>query len=439
MSGNETTTSTIIPSHEEDDDLVAVVLPTTQIDFSESQYQIMTLAPRFAAVISLACAIYMATLAWASRKRLYHRLMFCLSLHLILFSLSSIYGTTAMPEDTPHVWKPRGTIQTCSLQGFALQVSMGAPLYYVCLSIYSFLAVRHNFEVSKYSWVEKWIHVGVHIFPVGSAIYLLLVDAFNPGISVCWIESIPFGCGAGTDVPCSRGPQNIFLVATVLAFLPVAFCLVVPTCVMVALYRETKRRQAAIQMEASTVAKQACLYLCALYWSYMFAIVNGFIWWYKDEPLFLPTLLAAVTLNLLGVWILGIYLYFRVVPPSPSPALHRMRRRKATPAANKSSVTTTQAALEPVLEQELPTNDNSAAATTASMTSTHRPEQASSSSQVSSRQPSSELQRSSYSFNIFDGTNASGDYADFVFEGDSEEEREDMRESRRWHDIQEYL
>ena len=41
-----------------------------------------------------------------------------------------------------------------------------------------------------------------------------------------------------------------------------------------------------------------------------------------------------------------------------------------------------------------------------------------------------------WSFNIFDGTNAEGDFADFVFDGDSEDERYDQGETDRWREIQ---
>ena len=53
-------------------------------------------------------------------------------------------------------------------------------------------------------------------------------------------------------------------------------------------------------------------------------------------------------------------------------------------------------------------------------------------SEVSPREPHC----ARYSFNIFDGTNAVGNFADFVFEGDSEDEERDEAESVRWVAIQ---
>ena len=45
----------------------------------------------------------------------------------------------------------------------------------------------------------------------------------------------------------------------------------------------------------------------------------------------------------------------------------------------------------------------------------------------------------SWSFNIFDGTNATGNFADYVYEGDSEDEANDAIETDRWRDIQDHV
>jgi hypothetical protein len=47
--------------------------------------------------------------------------------------------------------------------------------------------------------------------------------------------------------------------------------------------------------------------------------------------------------------------------------------------------------------------------------------------------------KSRYSFNIFDGTNSSGKFACFIFAGDSEDEREDNRETERWNEVQDHI
>eukprot|EP00751_Fragilariopsis_kerguelensis_P043990 CAMPEP_0170985586 /NCGR_PEP_ID=MMETSP0736-20130129/5569_1 /TAXON_ID=186038 /ORGANISM="Fragilariopsis kerguelensis, Strain L26-C5" /LENGTH=142 /DNA_ID=CAMNT_0011409547 /DNA_START=1089 /DNA_END=1517 /DNA_ORIENTATION=+ len=44
-----------------------------------------------------------------------------------------------------------------------------------------------------------------------------------------------------------------------------------------------------------------------------------------------------------------------------------------------------------------------------------------------------------YSFNIFDGTNASGEYKEFIHDGDSDDERVDLEQTNHWDACQDYL
>jgi len=44
-----------------------------------------------------------------------------------------------------------------------------------------------------------------------------------------------------------------------------------------------------------------------------------------------------------------------------------------------------------------------------------------------------------YSFNIFDGTNASGEYADYIYDGDSDDERNDNQQTDHWESVQNHI
>ena len=48
-------------------------------------------------------------------------------------------------------------------------------------------------------------------------------------------------------------------------------------------------------------------------------------------------------------------------------------------------------------------------------------------------------QRPKYSFNIFDGTNASGAFADFINDGDSDDEQYDNGITEHWAAIQDHI
>lgn len=373
-------------------------------EYSQGELKTLALVPKIAALLSLGCAVYMARTAHRHKSRLYHRFMLAMSAHLILFGLANLVGTTAIPAGTPNTWGALGTVGTCSAQGLVIQVSLCAPFYYVCMSTYSFVAVWHNFKADQYAWVEKWIHLAVHVFPVSSAFLLLSMQAYNqPGDNagtVCWIDSLPFGCGDDhiDTIPCTRGPQHISLVAGIFAGLPVLFCMVFPAVVMTALYVQVRRHQERIQIPASSVAKQAVVYLFGLYLTYGVTIVDHSLGWKADKAAgFAMSILSLVTINLIGVWFLVVYVYFSM-PAAPT-------------TMGQSG------------QQEQPT------------TTTISQEQS-----VSSRSSSRDKRADrSISFNIFDGTNPNGDFAEFIFEGDSEDEEVDRKETAQWSAIQNHV
>lgn len=57
-------------------------------------------------------------------------------------------------------------------------------------------------------------------------------------------------------------------------------------------------------------------------------------------------------------------------------------------------------------------------------------------SSQSSSEPSSQPR---YSFNIFDGTNAGGVFAEFIYDGDSDDERGDNKQTDYWGSIQNHI
>merc|ERR1740130_562430 len=191
---------------------------------------------------------YILCLAYKRRDHVYHRLMLGLSIHILLWSPWHIIGPLAVPKGTPETWGAYGTTQTCTAQGFFFQLAMCIPLYYVFLSCYSWVVIVYgNFNPKKYQWIEKYIHIIVHIYPIASSIYLLCIEAFNStGLGQCWISSIPFGCGdydhhsdyddhdddSPIVVVCDRGPQDITKKLVYFAGIPAIFYLLFPTIMM---------------------------------------------------------------------------------------------------------------------------------------------------------------------------------------------------------------
>ena len=75
----------------------------------------------FAILSFLACSYgiyYLLVKRPEKRKRLYHRLVLGMNVALIMMAFSYIWGTAAVPEGTPYYVGAKGTIDTCTAQGF---------------------------------------------------------------------------------------------------------------------------------------------------------------------------------------------------------------------------------------------------------------------------------------------------------------------------------
>jgi hypothetical protein len=363
--------------------------------------------PKVAAAISFISSLYIVVTVLRNRhyrSRVYHRLMLGLAINMTWLAPWQFWGTSAVPEGTPGVYGARGTTATCSAQGFMSQFGFSVPFYYIAMSLYFYQAVRNNFEISKYTWIEKWIHVGVYVFPLTSGFYLLSIDAFNYDGHACWVASVPFGCGKGTDVVCTRGPQNIEQMKWLLTAIPGFLVLIFPTVVMIVLYIEVRRKQQPIMFEARTVATQAALYLLALYWSYCFAFVNGVLSFVSGTVLFSTTLLSVVIEYLIGFWILLVYLRLTVL-------VHVV-----TPKENTNQVAD---------------GSDSEGRRKRTSETTERTQNASNSFSnhlERTELPSEEL--------IFDGSRRrrASDWAQFIYEGDENDDEDDLEETKKWGD-----
>jgi hypothetical protein len=187
-----------------------------------------------------------------------------MSIHLLVKGIFSMVGMAAIPSVESNAMGNVGNVSTCAIQGFVIYVcSMTALFYYCSFSIYSFVGILNNFDKknNKIGWIEKYIHVLVHIYPIGSALYILSQQSFNAiSYGFCFIGSAPLGCIHHDDVPCERGPQSFSgLRQMTLLFwmLPIVLELVVPTTVMVLLYYMIKQRQDKIFMKVAIFKKQA--------------------------------------------------------------------------------------------------------------------------------------------------------------------------------------
>ena len=65
----------------------------------------------------------------------YYRLLFAMCIVDFFGSISMFMSTWPIPKENVDVYDPRGTVQTCSVQGFFIQANIASPIYNFCLSI----------------------------------------------------------------------------------------------------------------------------------------------------------------------------------------------------------------------------------------------------------------------------------------------------------------
>jgi hypothetical protein len=143
-------------------------------------------------------------------------------------------------------------------------------------------------------------------------------------------------------------------------------------------------------VEAKTVAKQAALYLLALYWSYMFSFIEAALVLALDRCVFAAVLLSSCMESLLGFWMLLVYMSFRQTQTRTS-----IHKTEATDESESKPATKPQ---EEVFE------------------------------------PQSKRKSIFEEFSIFDGTNATSLWSEFIYEGEDDDEEDDDYEARKWAD-----
>ncbi|CAB9515387.1 expressed unknown protein [Seminavis robusta] len=135
-----------------------------------------------------------------------------------------------------------GTVETCSLQGFLVQLGLGVPLYNASLCIYFVLAVRYSIPDQKLTkWLVPIVHLTILPFILGSAIYGLATEVFNPaGIMGCWAHTVDRTyCEADPSV-CGRG-QNAKAYQWNFGGIHLIICFVIILLSMIVLYCTVRR------------------------------------------------------------------------------------------------------------------------------------------------------------------------------------------------------
>jgi len=464
-SDNTTSSASKVNNNNDDDD----------DEYTQAQQIALTWSLRIAAMISFLSAIYIFRMAWKRRDHVFHRLMLAQSIHLMMWSPWMVYGAAAVPYGTPDTWGAFGNTATCTAQGFFSQLSVTVPLYYVFLSCYSWVVIVYgNFNPLRYQWIEKYIHIGVHIFPVASACYLLYIEAFNPVAAGnrCWIASVPFGCGDESDIECTRGPQNISSMMWIFASIPMFFSLIFPAIAMIALaifvYRRNKKGIVPCGITTWMIFKQSVVYLGTFYWIHIPNMVHTALSIVANKKFFILSLVSTMIIMLRGLWYAMVYTYFSIsgapvdgtcVGISKSTntgtignntksqfgrreqfaSTARGARARATSKKNKNkedkrtattktSIATVSSSMSVIIKDHCQVDDGDDNISTSSSNNNREEEDDNNIGDVERAESSQQQQ---FSLNIFDGTApVNSRYSAFIFDGDEEDDEYDRNSSK---------
>ena len=141
--------------------------------WNESQQITLAIVPKFTSFLSLlgsSWVILEVLTEQEKRRSVYHRLLCAMSIYDVLESIWNFASTWPIPAGTTGIWAASGTRQTCSAQGFFLQLGLAIPMYNASLSIYYLLVIRYNMQDTKLKRrVEPCMHVFSFLFAGGTA------------------------------------------------------------------------------------------------------------------------------------------------------------------------------------------------------------------------------------------------------------------------------
>jgi len=148
------------------------------------------------------------------RNSAFYRLVLCLSLSDFLASAAMFLTTWPIPHDEfvpgdPNdlVYGNIGNRQTCTAQGFFIQLSIICPMYNALLASYYYLTIRHGWKERDFqARVEYGGQAIVLIWGLGTAVAGLVLEIYNNCSNIwCWIAKYPLECGTDGQVPCEHG------------------------------------------------------------------------------------------------------------------------------------------------------------------------------------------------------------------------------------------
>lgn len=293
--------------------------------FSLYQQKILYYAPKPFSLASIACSIFIIQKILRDQKRrsrVYHRIILALSFHTIILCLAIFFRSLPIPKDslTNH-YGANGTEIACTFQGFVLIFeSITVSSFYLSLSLFSFLAVRNNFNEKILRNYERLLHTGIYLTPLAFACVALDKKYINPSIGTCYISAHPVGCSYIEGRSCNHGDSGIETYA-MLNSLYFFLTFIVAVVLMISLYFYVRQKEKsnerlhgkqkyienARKLKSRTISTQAGLYFGAFILTYFFPVYCRADAFYNDNYNFSAFLLGSLMMSFHGVVHLIVY------------------------------------------------------------------------------------------------------------------------------------
>lgn len=180
-------------------------------------------------------------------KRPYYRIMLVMSIVDGLSSSALAFSTLPIPAGTVGVYGAVGTTQSCTTQGFFIQLMMISPLYNLILSTYYLLLGKYHMSEEEIARrYEKNMHVAAITIGVGFAILGLPLKLYNNANLWCWIASYPSNCetdsGEPGPVQCERG-KHAWLFRWLIFYGPIWVAILCVVIIMIMLTRSVQSEE----------------------------------------------------------------------------------------------------------------------------------------------------------------------------------------------------
>jgi hypothetical protein len=395
------------------------------IEFTKQQLRIGMWTGSVVGIILLVCSIFVIQRTWSRRDVMFHRLVLGIGIHIAILGAAFTVGAAAVPSDSTNAIRNLGTIGTCIAQGFLIYVSsLSAILYYVSLSINCTMSTNPRFQ--------KYVHFCVHVYPICSGLYLATVFEVsdNTGLGRCFLENITW-------------PVQLLWVV------PLYVAVIVPAVMLFRLYRLSRRHQSKSQIPLTSVAKQSIVYLLLLYTGILpWSFVHTVEWseWIKAETAFWLGIAAEVIFGLFCL--LNTVIYFYVTGSRWVIECNEDEEDERSASHGDGMAEFIFEPSERVRDgPDLDASDHAAVVPDPGKINTNSITTATTNATTNQKDATTEaaprqkfIRRSSRrSFNIFDGSNAQGMFAEFIFDGDSDDERNEQQENKKWAAVQDHI